>query len=290
MPITQNDNPMYHGEYKPSSVEFVAVGIFGIFLYFGIIMLSFWKLFPMPIVLGVANRVFIASTILMAVCDLPRYFHIAIHASYTSVAGYAMHIISGIFYFICLATVGFSFASILELGSYASLLYSKWGLAVAVVLHVSIDLAAFGLCLRSRSLGDFFGSTFYGVFIAFDILQNLLYSAVLAVFGVRLIHRFSNLERSSSSGTERKAFHRVVSKITIVLMFVCCFSLVRLILLGVKVISLANSNTATIVTTVSEVRRYSMYCTVLYCAVLCCALSVLLVSVESLLYRIPSVG
>jgi hypothetical protein len=255
MPITRNDNPMYHGEYKPSSPEFVAVGVFGIFLYFGILAISvsrlrmiFWSN-----ALGPANKVFIASTMLMAVCDLPRYFLLAIHASYTSVGGYAMHIISGIFYFICLATVGFSFASILELGSYASLLYSKWGLAIAVVLHVAIDLTAFGLCLGSHSLADFFGSVFYGVFIAFDILQNLLYSAVLAVFGARLIHRFRNLERSSSDGSQRKAFHRVVSKITIVLMLVCCFSLVRLMLLGIKTISLRNSDNEMIVTTVSEV-------------------------------------
>lgn len=249
--LTQVDDPMYHGEYQPNQSEFIATSIFGIFLFFGIlsvsglILLSNWKR------LCATTRIFYISMVMMAAFDLPRYFSLAVEKDYISVEVYAMHIISGIFYFICLSTVGFSFVYILELGSYMSLLYSKWGLAIAIAIHSAIDLTAFGLCLRSSSLASFFSSFYYRVFITFDITQNLLYSCVLAGFGVKIIYRFRNLGRCSTDVVQRKVFEGVVRKVTIVLSFLCSFSFIRLVLLGVKTSSLQNIENEELVTTVS---------------------------------------
>ena len=62
-------------------------------------------------------------------------------------------------------------------------------------------------------------------------------------FGLIAIARFGNLEKATSSGVQRVAFHAVVRKITLTLATISTFALLRLILLGVKSASLGNAST-----------------------------------------------
>ena len=186
MRYDDDGNSLYHGEHRPHPSEFVATGVCGIFLYASIAMAAVYLLYQSKTFL---NRLFYVSMTLMAVFDLPRYFLLLMDSSYHSTVGYGMHIISGIFYFICLAIIGITFANILELGSITMMIYSKRGLIFAVLLHSVVDLSALGICLQSNSLPSFFGSQFYLFFMIFDILQNFMYSSVLVLFGLKLIIR-----------------------------------------------------------------------------------------------------
>lgn len=178
---------LYHGEYRPLPQEFLAIGIFGIFLYSGILMASAYLLIYHT--KTILNKMFYISMMTMAIFELPRLFLIAITGSYHSTTGYAMHVISGIFYFICLAIIGINFANILELGSLSGMIYSKRGLSLAVLIHTLVDITSVIICLRINTLAKFFSSDYYLFFIIFDICQNLLYSVTLVFFGLRLIYR-----------------------------------------------------------------------------------------------------
>jgi hypothetical protein len=89
----------------------------------------------------------------------------------------------------------------------------------------------------------FFTSTAYAFFIAWDIAQNLLYSSLLLYFGVRLVARFGNLEKASSDGAQRAAFHAVVTKVSGAMALISVFAALRLVLLAVKGASLQNAAT-----------------------------------------------
>ena len=185
---TDDGSALYHGEYRPYPSEFLATGVIGIILYISIAIAAIYLLTQSKTFL---NRLFYVSMTMMAIFDMPRYFILAIESSYHSKIGYSMHIISGAFYFICLAIIGMTFATILEVGSlsFTMIIYSKRGLSLAVLLHTAVDFSAFIICLKSRSLSEFFGSQYYIFFMCFDILQNFLYSSVLVLFGLRLISR-----------------------------------------------------------------------------------------------------
>jgi hypothetical protein len=240
---TDDSVAMFHGEYAPRAAELRAVGALGILLFLTIgtgAVHGGAKAFMRRSYLNVA---FYVCILLLAVFELPRYCAIAAAGAYTSVPCYAMHILSGICYFAALALVGYSFANLLELGQYVSLLYSKRGLLAAVAVHATVDFAAFVECLRSRSLAVFFTSTAYAFFIAWDIAQNLLYSSLLLYFGVRLVARFGNLEKASSDGAQRAAFHAVVTKVSGAMALISVFAALRLVLLAVKGASLQNAAT-----------------------------------------------
>lgn len=178
---------LYHGEEKPLPNEFLAVGICGILLYFSIMFYASYIFLSQKHTFN--SKIFYGSMILVAIFELPRFFYLAIHRDYFSQLGYALHTMSGIFYFICLALIGLIFANILELGSYSMLLYSKRGLSLSVIVHSIVHILTVAYCIEAASLAEFFGSVFYQFFIVFDIMQNLVYSGVLVVFGLRLITR-----------------------------------------------------------------------------------------------------
>ena len=160
-----DDTVMYHGEYVPSHAEFRAVGSIGIILFTSILCIAVVRGVK-SVRSGAENRIrslFYMSVACLALLDLPRYYAIAINAANSSVQGYACHILSGICYFIALALVGYSFANLLELDHYASLLYSKRGLIGAVTLHAVIDFTGFIECLRTPRLANFFTSQYYQV-------------------------------------------------------------------------------------------------------------------------------
>ena len=190
LPIMDNNDDgaaLFHGEYRPLPQEFMAVGVFGIALFSTILFASIFLMAKRS--KAMLNRLFFASLISMATFELPRYFLLSLETSYHSTTGYAMHMISGVFYFICLAIIGITFANILELGSLSMMIYSKRGLSFSIFLHSLVDISAAIICLKSRTLASFFGSRFYLFYMIFDILQNLVYSLVLVIFGIRLIVR-----------------------------------------------------------------------------------------------------
>ena len=189
--IMSDDAIMYHGEYVPSHAEFRAVGAVGIILFSSILCVAIFRCFQSirSHRSGSENRIrpmFHFSIAFLALLDLPRYYAIAINATYTSVQGYACHILSGVCYFVALALVGYSFANLLELGHYASLLYSKRGLIAAVVLHAAIDLTGFIQCLRTPRLADFFTSQYYQVMypslsLPYSLLMSFLHHTLFHV-------------------------------------------------------------------------------------------------------------
>jgi hypothetical protein len=182
-----NVNNLYNGQYQPLPGENLATGIFGILLFSSIIISVFFLQLSRS--KTTLNRLFYASLAMMAVLELPRFVYIAKDRSYNSIEAYAIHILAGIFYFICLAIIGMTFANILELGSLTQMIYSKRGLALAIMAHTAVDISGLAYCVQSKSLGAFFSSIYYRFYIIFDIAQNLSYSTILVFFGLRLIFR-----------------------------------------------------------------------------------------------------
>lgn len=178
---------LYNGQYQPLPGENLATGIFGIILFLSILIAVFFLQLSRsktPL-----NRLFYASLAMMAILELPRFVFLAKDRSYNSIMAYGIHIIAGIFYFICLAIIGMTFANILELGSLTQMIYSKRGLALAIMAHTAVDISGLASCVTSKSLGAFFSSIYYRFYIIFDIVQNLTYSTILVLFGLRLIFR-----------------------------------------------------------------------------------------------------
>ena len=177
---------MYNGEFQPLPEEFLAVGIFGLMLFLSIIItVAYLQSHSKTL----QNRLFYLSLALTAVLELPRYALMAKNKDYLSTSGYALHILAGIFFFICLAIIAKTFADILELGALSKMIYGKKGLTIAVIVHIAVNLSALIYCSQSKSLGSFFESIYYRFYVMFDITQNLFYSCVLTVFGLRLIYR-----------------------------------------------------------------------------------------------------
>jgi hypothetical protein len=85
--------------------------------------------------------------------------------------------------------VAASFAHILELGPNVSLLYSRRGIMVAIFSQFAIDITGFIMCLYEPSLQDFFESSIYRFLSAADILENMIFTSLLAFFGLKIIRR-----------------------------------------------------------------------------------------------------
>lgn len=178
---------LYNGQYKPLPSENLATGIFGVLLFSSIVIAVF--LLQLSRSKTPLNRLFYASLAMMAILELPRFGYLAKDRSYGSIRGYGAHIVAGIFYFICLAIIGMTFANILELGSLSRMIYGKRGLTLAIMVHTAVDISGLIYCVQSESLESFFSSIYYRFYIIFDIVQNLTYSSILVLFGLRLIFR-----------------------------------------------------------------------------------------------------
>jgi hypothetical protein len=184
----ENNDSIYFDEFRPLSEELMAVGIIGIVLYFIVLFCALYS--SMHRSKSMEMKYFYASLGFLACFEFPRYFSMAITGKYDCVLCYAFHIVANFLYFTCLALVAVTFARILELGSYVSLMYSKRGIFFAVAFQGVIDFAAFIICLQKNSLFLFFNSDLYQAFVMFDMFQNVLYSVVLSFYGLRLIFRF----------------------------------------------------------------------------------------------------
>ena len=231
---SMSDDAMYHGEFSPSLAEIRAVGSLGIVLFSSILCVAVFGCWKSIRRRGKSiHALFYFSVACFALLDLPRYYAIAINATYTSVQGYACHILSGVCYFIALALVGYSFANLLELGHYASLLYSKRGLIAAVVLHAAIDLTGFIQCLRTPRLADFFTSQYYQVMYPtivpltphFPLVSFLLSVHPLFPPSVLFVHYQSTPVTSYCHSFSTRHFppklslHHVISLLTLPMLF-----------------------------------------------------------------------
>ena len=197
----EQSSAMYNGEYQPLPEEFLAVGIFGLMLFSSIILTVAYLQSHSKTLL---NRLFYLSLGLTAVLELPRYSLMVKDKGYSSTSGYASHILAGVFFFICLAIIAKTFADILELGALSKMIYGKKGLTIAVIVHIAVDLSAFIYCCQAQSLGSFFESIYYRFYVIFDITQNIFYSCVLTVFGLRLIFRWEKSEQLKNNSLHQK--------------------------------------------------------------------------------------
>jgi len=82
--------------------------------------------------------------------------------------------------------------SVLEVGTYFSFLYSKYGLIASNVLFDIIDIIAFCWCASESSLKDYFKSTEYLAFNTIEGLKNIVYFGVLFYHGVLLLRKLWN--------------------------------------------------------------------------------------------------
>jgi hypothetical protein len=241
-------------QYYPSKAETRACGSLGISIFLFIFSLSFYSLLNR--FKNIETKSFYILTMIMSIFEFPRYFSMVVVGDYNSVDCYASHIIADLLYFLCLAAVILTFTSILELGPYASAIYSKRGLFLAAICQATINFTAVIYCVHSSSLMSFFSSLLYELFTCFDFIQNFLYTSVIALHGAQLINRFvlllskishyylfsiffrfQNLNDYATSAFEKEVFKGLVIKLTRILLVVSLFTLSRLAILLLKVSS-----------------------------------------------------
>jgi hypothetical protein len=171
---------------QAEGAEFLITGCCGIVIFFYGFILAGVGYYSAK---SPASEFFFLGIAGMCCCELPRYFALAIHQEFTSRVAYGFHILGGAFYFSSLCTVCHMWSSILRLGRVASAIYSQEGLTIAALALGSIQIAVFCVCVTSSSLDRFMHSNVYVAFVVEEILQNLIYSTGLFMFGVKLIVR-----------------------------------------------------------------------------------------------------
>lgn len=218
-------------EYHPLPEENFATGLVGIFLY---VLVLFFACISMRLGFKiVSTKRFFLSIILMSLFELPRYFSLAITREYESKIGYCFHIIAGVFFFIAFSIVCLQWSDLILLGSsYFRVVYGYHGLLFANIFFIIVDIIAIVLCLRSHTLNVFFDSVAFEILTLLEALRNVVYSILLAYYGMKLVNRFwhfSQLEKKqnvfdNSTSSWRKCFsyfdctyqkHQVFSKAVI---------------------------------------------------------------------------
>lgn len=235
----------------------MATGVIGILIFMliaGLCVTSILQGFKSQ-----STQQFFITILVMSVLELPRYFDLAVDASYTSITCYCFHIAAGPFFFLGYSIVCWQWSGLLELGSYFKAVYGYNGLLVANIVFVIIDLTALIICATSPSLAAYFESTAFIVITFLEACRNIVYSSFLSFYGLKLVRRFSQfskreLQTQSSShdqseqstcltwckctctcqpAKEDQVFTRVVTRLTSVLLLVTfCFFLRFIMLIG----------------------------------------------------------
>lgn len=184
---------------KPSPSENLATGLVGILLYIVIIYYSVWS-----ISMGFRSKStkrFFGTVAVMAVLELPRFFALAITQDYTSRTAYSFHIAAGVFFFLAFSIVCRQWSGLLQLGSYFRVVYGFHSLIVSNVAFAVVDLISIICCGLSSSLEAYFNSTSFEVITFIEGLRNVVYSAFLCYYGIKLVRRFwhfSTVERQAA--------------------------------------------------------------------------------------------
>lgn len=238
--------------YEPSRTEYVATGVFGIFIYGVILYLSVSS--AMVGFKSKSTKRFFGSIILMSLLELPRYFALAIDRSYTSRTCYCFHLIAGIFFFLGFSIVCRQWSGLLQLGSYFRMVYGYHGLIVSNVSFAIVDFVAVGICASSASLSGFFSSIPYLVITFIEGFRNIVYSAFLSYYGLKLVRRFWRFSRLERQLTRRycclrvnddQVFTKVVLRLTSVLVLTTICFLFRVTMLTAKMAELQSDQELT---------------------------------------------
>lgn len=193
---------------EAGSFEFLITGCCGIIIFSYCFILASFGYFSAK---SPSSEIFFIGIAIMSICELPRYFTFAIEQEFTSRVAYSFHILGGAFFFVSLCTVCNMWSSILRLGPIASAIYSQEGLITAACLLGSVEIIAFGFCIAAKSLHTFFSTRIYVAFVVEEILQSLIYSTGLFMFGIKLIVRLDNY---ASMSTNLKQLKSVVYRLT----------------------------------------------------------------------------
>lgn len=173
---------------NPLPNETFGVGIVGVSL-FGII--CFLAMYNLTIASQPLAILFFFTMTIMSVLECPRYIVMIATKEYESTYAYSCHILASCLYFMCVSLVCFMWARLLELGKYSNVLYSKWGV---VTINITVSILALTmsvLCIMSSSLQNFFESTAFIIYTLSEVIALTFYTGVVALFGVRLLYRYS---------------------------------------------------------------------------------------------------
>jgi hypothetical protein len=247
--------------YYPPPQENVATGVIGILIFMFIASLCVTSI--LQGFKSLSTRQFFITMLVMSLFELPRYFDLAVDASYTSIACYCFHIVAGPFFFLGYSIVCWQWSGLLELGSYFKAVYGYNGLLVVNVAFVIIDFTGLIICATCPSLATYFASTAFVVLTFLEACRNLIYSSFLSFYGLKLVRRFSQFSKRElqtqltltssddqpQSGCckcacpcqpmkEDQVFTRVVTRLTSVLLLVTFCFFLRFIMLIAKMAEL----------------------------------------------------
>jgi hypothetical protein len=191
-------------EYAPSEHEEAVTGGFGVFLFSLMLVFSFSSVFIWQI-RNRTNKLFFASVFMMCVFEIPRYAMMTQTGTYDNNAGYGMHVMAGIFFFLSFSLVTYQWAGILNMTGIFGAIYSPEGLFITNALFAILDIISASHCFAAGELTEFFYSGFFLAVTVMETTKNLAFSGLLMYFGIKLLMRFQNYTMSDSSTAMTRA-------------------------------------------------------------------------------------
>jgi len=174
--------------YYPLRGEVLAVGIVGVTLYGLILCYALCYYRRRRLKHDLTMKYFFLSTLFCVALELPRYVMLIVDESYSSRAAYSLHLVSNIPLFVSFSCVILQWSRVLVLSPLArNALYSLPALVASNALFSILDFLAAAFCAEATSLDAFFESSIFEWFTFLDALRNLLYSSVLAYFGLKVL-------------------------------------------------------------------------------------------------------
>ena len=191
-------------------------------------------------------KYFFLSTILCVSLELPRYVMLIADESYSSRAAYSLHLVSNLF--VSFSCVILQWSRVLVLSPLArNTLYSVPALVASNAAFSILDFLAAAFCAEANSLDAFFDSSIFEWFTFLDALRNLLYSSVLAYFGLKVLCKLHHY-RSTALTTSLSPIHSshyssalaptpllwAILRLTLLLTVISLCFLVRIAMLCIK--------------------------------------------------------
>lgn len=248
--------------HHPSDSEYLLTGLFGIAIYTVILYFSIRS-----ISIGFRSKStkrFFGTIMIMACLELPRFLALTITQEYTSRTAYSFHLASGIFFFLGFSIVCRQWSGLLQLGSYFRVVYGYNSLIVSNISFAVVDFISIIMVLLSSSLDAFFHSLSFEIITFIEGIRNMIYSAFLCYYGLKLVRRFwhfSTIERSNAlkagvvttlsyycpsipfPTSDEQVFTKVVLRLTSVLLLTTFCFVFRVAMLIAKMAVLHNDNT-----------------------------------------------
>ena len=179
--------------YEPLPAEYITTGVIGILLY---LLVLIWSLSALHKgIVSIATKFFYVCLLLTALFELPRFFELAINASYVSRTTYSLHVLAGSFFFASFSVVCYQWGALLQVGSLTKLFMGKNALFVANAVFLVVDIASMSLCLTSPSLRSYFRSPAYIGLTVLEGIKNCVYVGMLSYNGICLVRKLWNYSR-----------------------------------------------------------------------------------------------